>query len=229
MNKKRVFYISLIVFILLILFVLSYSFSSFFSSIEKMKEFILGFGSLAPIVFILLQISQVVLAPIPGQLTGFLGGFLFGAWLGTFYSIIGTALGTLLVVFLANKFGEPFVKKMVDKKIYDKFNNFCKNNGQVALFLVYLLPLFPDDAISFIAGLSSMKTRTIVLLAVLGRLPGMFGLSLVGSGVAQSNATTSVVILAIFMFVSLIIYLYKDKFEKWISGLFFIRFINVGW
>jgi len=215
MRKKNIIYlIFFVLFIVLFLFISLISFKSFFSDIQKMRNFILDFGVSSPIIFILLHILQVLIAPIPGQLIGFVGGYLFGIWLGTIYSIIGTVLGTLLVVHLVRKFGEPFVKKIVDRKTYNKFDKICEKQGVFFLFLIYLLPLFPDDAISFIAGLSNIKIKHILLLAFIGRLPGMFGLSLVGAGVAQSEATFAVILVSILIFISFIIYIYKDKLQN---------------
>jgi uncharacterized membrane protein YdjX (TVP38/TMEM64 family) len=186
----------------------------FFSDIQGVRELILSFGVISPIIFILLHITQVLIAPIPGQIFGFIGGYLFGVWLGTLYSIIGTVLGTLIAVILVRKLGQPFARKIVARKTYGKFDKFCKKEGILTLFFIYLLPFFPDDAISFIAGLSNIKLRYIILVAFLGRLPGMFGLSLIGAGVAEAEANVAAVIMGILIAISFIIYLYKDKLQN---------------
>src|SRR2546429_9450898 len=46
-------------------------------------------GVLAPLIFIVIQALQVIIAPIPGEVTGLLGGFIFGQWLGVFFSALG--------------------------------------------------------------------------------------------------------------------------------------------
>jgi len=213
-RKRKIIYWTVFIFlIILILFLSSIFVKYFFIDVQKIRTLVSSFGIWSPIIFILLHILQVLIAPIPGQLVGFAGGYLFGAWLGTLYSIIGTVLGTLLVVSLVRKFGEPFVKKMVGEKIYSKFNKFCEKEGKLTLFLIYLLPFFPDDAISFIASLSKIRMKHILLLAFIGRLPGMFGLSLIGAGVAESEVTISVVIVSILIFISFMIYLYKNKLQ----------------
>src|SRR3974390_2672529 len=50
----------------------------FFRSRARVGAFVASFGPYASIVFIGLQILQVLIAPIPGELTGFIGGYLFG-------------------------------------------------------------------------------------------------------------------------------------------------------
>ena len=221
MKRGHIIYLTILILLIILFFTISsISFKILFSDFQKIREFILSFGALSPIVFILLHILQVFIAPIPGQLVGFVGGYLFGVWLGTLYSIIGTVLGTLVIVSLVKKFGEPFVRKMVDKKTYKKFDHFCKKNGIITLFLIYLLPFFPDDAISFIAGLSKIKIRHIILVAFIGRLPGMFGLSLIGAGVAKSEANFATILVGILILISFIIYHYKDKLENRMVKIF---------
>jgi uncharacterized membrane protein YdjX (TVP38/TMEM64 family) len=59
-----------------------------YSDKHFLKQTLRAWGILAPVIFIALQALQVIIAPIPGEITGILGGFLFGEWLGLFYSTI---------------------------------------------------------------------------------------------------------------------------------------------
>ena len=62
----------------------------------RIRETILSTGLLAPLLFMLLQVLQVLFAPVPGEATGILGGFLFGAWPSFFYSSVALAAGSAL-------------------------------------------------------------------------------------------------------------------------------------
>ena len=228
MERRKIFQLavlaSMIIVLIIILSILIETFFSgvgnFFSDTGEIKEFIMSFGVLSPVIFILLNVLQVIIAPIPGQITGFLGGALFGVWLGTLYSTIGTVLGTFIVVVLARKFGEPLVKKWINKKIYKKFSNFSEEKGAFSLFLVYLLPFLPDDLISMMAGLSKIKIKYIVLVAFLGRLPGMFLLSLAGAGIVSSDPKISLILAGIIILFCAIVYIYRDRLEKKAEKLF---------
>lgn len=59
--------------------------------IEKMQSF----GIFAPLLFVLLQVLQVVVAVIPGGPVPIIGGILFGQWGGLFLSLAGFFLGTV--------------------------------------------------------------------------------------------------------------------------------------
>jgi hypothetical protein len=55
---------------------------------QKLTDFVHSFGKMGPVIFISLQVFQVLFAPIPGEVTGFLGGFLYGNFFGILYSTI---------------------------------------------------------------------------------------------------------------------------------------------
>ncbi len=62
-----------------------------------------------PLVFIVIQALQVIVSPVPGEITGPVGGALFGTLWGAVYSTIGLTLGTLACFALGRKWGEPLV------------------------------------------------------------------------------------------------------------------------
>ena len=52
---------------------------------HRLKEMITSFGPYSPLIYILLQLSQVVATPIPGGAVELLGGYLFGVKAGLLY------------------------------------------------------------------------------------------------------------------------------------------------
>jgi len=65
----------------------------FYTTRESFSRFLISLGSYSPIFFVLLQALQVVISPIPGELTGIVGGYIYGATLGFILSTLGLALG----------------------------------------------------------------------------------------------------------------------------------------
>ena len=181
---------------------------------DELKSFLLQFKFLAPIVLIIFIALQVLFAPIPGQAAGLTSGFLYGPILGTIYSIMGLMIGSYLTFFLSRKFGRPFVEKFVHANTLKKFDHFSKENGLIALFLIYLLPALPDDAICYIAGLTKIRIRVLMIISTIGRLPGFIVLNIIGSGLASQTSKNSLIIFVIFMIISIILFLYKNKIEK---------------
>ncbi len=188
--------------------------SQLFSTPEDIQEFIHGFGILAPIIFIIAAILQVLLAPIPGQAIGLAGGYLFGTILGTIYSMIGLMIGSFIVFYLAKRLGRKFVEKVVKKKTLNKFDKLIRKKGVPVLFLIYLLPVLPDDLVCYVAGLTKIKIKTLMIISALGRLPGIFILNLVGSGLASESSLFSLSLLVAMVIISIVIYLNRNELER---------------
>src|SRR5687768_13593839 len=140
--------------------------SQLFSDPDRARQLVADAGPWGPLLFIAMQIAQVLVAPIPGQVTGILGGLLFGWGWRFVFTMIGAAIGFTLIFVLARKLGRPFVERFVDKKLLDKFDYLAESNGTLVFFLIFLLPAFPDDIICYIAGLTTIKIRTLVLVSL---------------------------------------------------------------
>jgi len=151
------------------------------------------------VVFILIQISQVLIAPIPGQVAGLVGGYLFGPFWGLIYTMIGATIGSTLIFVLTRRFGRPFVECFVDKKSLNRFDHLIEGKGKLVFFLIFLLPAFPDDMISFVAGLTTIRIRSLVLISILGRLPGYAILSFTGNGFTYENLSPVIVSVIILL------------------------------
>ena len=160
---------------------------TFFSDQEQAKQSIESAGVFGPLIFIFMQVIQVIVAPIPGQVAGLIGGYLFGPYLGVLYSLIGATIGFALIFAVSRKFGRPLVERFFDKKHIEKFDFITKKNGGMALFLIFLLPAFPDDLICYLAGLTRIPIRHLILISIAGRLPGYVLLSFTGDGLTFDN------------------------------------------
>lgn len=155
--------------------------------VGALRNFINSFGALAPFVLILMQVSQVLVAPIPGPVVGAASGYAFGVFWGTIYGFIGLAIGSSIAVLLAKYYGRPFVEDVLADETMDKFDYLADEHGFLPFFLLFLLPGFPDDAICFIAGLTDLDTKKLLLFASFGRIPGLISLTVFGNSLALGN------------------------------------------
>lgn len=187
------------------------------SNPERLRELVRQAGPFGPLVFVAVQFLQILIAPIPGQVVGIAAGALFGPWLGTLYSILGSFVGMLAVISLSRKLGRPFVERFVDQKTLQKFDYLITNNGPIVFFLIMLLPVFPDDLICYIAGLSNVKIRTLVLLGTLGRIPTTMVSALIGAGIGQANMTLLVGSTVFTVVVFAVGYWQRERLKRWME------------
>src|SRR5439155_6005310 len=122
-----------------------------------LKDTLRQAGWLGPVIFVGLQALQVVVAPIPGELTGFLGGFVFGETLGCVYSTVGLTLGSILAFAVGRWLGTPMVRRFVPPHMWDRMGFLEKAEGAVLCFLILLIPGFPKDMAYYLFGLSHLQ------------------------------------------------------------------------
>ncbi len=178
---------------------------------RALREFVAGFGPLAPVVFVLLVAAQVVLAPIPGQAVGFVGGYLFGPVAGSVYAVLGLGIGSTVVFWLAKRYGRPFVERALPPETVDRFDAFVERAGTPALFLVFLIPGPPDDAVCFAAGLTDLRISRLVAIAVLGRAPSIVVTTVSGASLADGDAGLAIGLLVALAALAAVGYRYRRR------------------
>ena len=189
------------------------------ANIEQLRDQILSYGPLAPLLYIILQISQVILAPIPGEASGFLGGYLFGGFGAFIYSTIGLSIGSGLAFGIARLMGDSFRHRFHQSRIYQRFNKVLYKNAFVVPFILFLFPGFPKDSLSYILGLSLMPWRVFLFIAVVGRMPGTLLLSYQGAQIYEKDYFTLAILLLVSIAISLPFYLYRRRILNWLSNL----------
>lgn len=180
--------------------------SSHVSTIAEIRHLLTTSGSYAPVVFVLIQILQVVFAPIPGQALASVGGVLFGGFNGAVYSLIGITIGSSLVFVAADRYGCGLAKYMTSEAHVEQFIDFGDENGIVTLFVFFLLPTFPDDLLCVIAGLWNIRYRVFLVILIVGRSPSFILASYVGTSIDDGSYATASIILSVVGIVMLLTY-----------------------
>ncbi len=190
-----------------------------YSSKQRLRRFLVSYGPYSAAIFTLLQALQVVIAPIPGELTGVVGGYLYGNAFGFLLSTLGLTLGSWVAFELANGLGRPFVERLVKKEIIAKFNFVTTNVGLTTCFLLFLLPGFPKDYLCYVLGLSRMELGTFLIISTLGRMPGTYLLTLQGASIRSLEYSIAVIVAVISVVVIFFGYVYRDNLFNWIRGM----------
>ncbi len=186
---------------------------SFFADRPKVQEFVTRFGPWAPLATILLHVAQVLLAPIPGQVIDAVNGYLFGTAWGTVYSLVGVIAGSSLAMALARRFGRPWAEKMIKREPLERLDSYSRQRGALFFFLVFLFPFLPDDVACFLAGLTPLPLTELIVLAAVGRLPGIFVANFVGANAAALTQTQIALFIAVLAALALAFWRYQERVE----------------
>jgi uncharacterized membrane protein YdjX (TVP38/TMEM64 family) len=190
-----------------------------FSDREQIRLLISSFGTSAPPVFMLIQILQVIFAPVPGEATGFIGGYLFGTLPGFIYSSIGLTVGSWLNFVIGRFLGERYVRKRIPAHQFQKIDGLIKRQGVIVLFILFLFPGFPKDYLCLALGVSTLPLKIFILLAAIGRMPGTFALSLQGAFLYEQNYVLLGVMIGVCLILACLCYGYREKIYLWIERL----------
>lgn len=141
-------------------------------------------GAWSAVIFVLLQAAQVIITPISHYAVGALGGFLFGPFFGGALNYVGRLIGHISCYWIAFFARNKAVSKFVKPEVLEKYDSIVKEGKYKSyiLFLIYFLPFFPDDEISYLVGLSKMKFSLFLAANIFGHLGGSFSLAYIGSG-----------------------------------------------
>lgn len=185
----------------------------------RFKETIDSFGPYSPLAFILLQVVQVVVAPIPGAPVGFLGGYLFGVKWGFIYSTVGLTIGSWIAFRIAGFFEKCLVQKIVSSKKLKKFDYLMGHEGVIIGFFLFLIPGFPKDALCYILGLTPMRLGIFLIISTVGRIPGTLIATLQGAKAYHQHYTIFFVLVGISALITLVFYVYGEEIHNLIKKI----------
>ena len=181
-----------------------------------LKDTVRSWGWMAPIVFIAIQALQVIISPIPGEITGPVGGALFGTWLGLFYSTVGLTLGTLFCFWVGRTWGEPLVRPWLSEHHWNRMTFVIEAEGVIICFIIYLVPGFPKDIVSYLFGISPMPFWIFAVVSTIGRMPGTWALSAQGAKAAAGKYIELLLLTAVIAAIALPLYYYRSRIVSWL-------------
>lgn len=185
-------------------------------NIDAIKEYILSFGILAPIISFLLMILQSVAAPLPAFLITFANAALFGWVKGAILSWTSSMAGAALCFYIARFLGRDVVIKFTSKYALDNIDNFFDKYGKHTILIARLLPFISFDLVSYASGLTSMKFSSFIIATGIGQLPATIIYSYVGDMLTGSLKFVVTGIMILFA-LSILVYMLKKIYNEKIS------------
>ncbi len=194
-------------------------FVNLFLSKEHLLDFINRHHPYAAMIFIGLQAAQVVIAPVPGELSGFAGGLIFGPVWGVVFSTIGLTLGSWLAFTLARILGRPLVERVVKAETIARYDYVMQHKGRLLAFIMFLIPGFPKDYLCYMLGVGHMRMRDFLVIVTIGRMLGTSLLTLAGSYFESQRYGPLFVIIGLSLLLLLAVIVFRDRIERWLHRL----------
>lgn len=202
-------------------------FFNVFNSVTSFKNYILDSRGKGIVVYILIQAMQVVFLPIPAAVICIAGSLIYGPFLGGLYCSIGVLIGSIISFIIGKTFGHRIVEWIVGVDNCNKYTEIIRNKGGFFLVIAFLLPMFPDDILCLIAGITNMTMNNFLWITVITRPIGVICMSYFGSGYIIPFNGWGVYAWGIILVVSIIMifitYKYQDQMQKFIINKVFRR------
>lgn len=184
----------------------------------SLENQVYSFGIWAPIIFVLLKISTLVIAPLSGTPLYFVAGSIFGPYYGLILSLVGDALGSAICFLLSKFYGHKIIKSLAGEQVFQKVVNTVSvlNNTKSFIKARVALIVMPE-ILSYATGLSKINFFTFSLINILFYLPVDFLFVFFGSEIIGIMAKHSLLFYAVVLIVSVVGFwsLRKDyKHEK---------------
>ncbi len=151
------------------------------NSVEKLRTLILRLGFWGRFMFVFLQFLQVTFVPIPSTISTLAGVLIYGPLQASLLSLAGVMLGSIFAFWLGRQFGRKIVIFMVGKESCEKWTNFL-SKCKYSFVIMMLLPIFPDDILCLVAGLTEMSWTFFVVTNLVSRTLAIFTTCFLGSG-----------------------------------------------
>ncbi|MCS7199922.1 MAG: TVP38/TMEM64 family protein [Caldimicrobium sp.] len=170
------------------------------------------------LLFVILQAIQVVVAPLPGEVTGFMAGFLFGAPLGFLLSTTGILIGSTIAFLIVRSFRRHFLRKYELHPTYIKIKRIFKRYGLPGVFILYLIPGFPKDILNYFVGFMPITFRSFIIVSTLGRAPGTLALAIQGDVVYGGHPLRIILVTTAFAGAFIIFLLVRKRLENYFNS-----------
>jgi uncharacterized membrane protein YdjX (TVP38/TMEM64 family) len=212
MKKNTLVKLTVLLTVVMVLFALNHF--VFKVSPLSLRDWVLSFGMVAPIVYIILNVIRpFTLFPI--SVLSLAGGLAFGAIWGTVYTVFSATIGAIISFYIAKHLGSRWLKKKTDAASrIEKWQKQLKEKGFFYIFLLRIIPILNFDLVSYVAGISRLKLRSYIFATMLGVLPGTLAYNLLGDSFIKGNGSVIAVALSLVLIVACIPLLIKNK--RWI-------------
>lgn len=170
---------TVIITILLIAFIIYGIKSGIFSSDKALTDYMKKVGIIAPLIFLLIQVLQVIFPVVPGGASCAAGVIAFGPVWGFIYNYIGLCIGSAAAFLISRKYGMKLIRKLFKEETVDKYLRYIhEKKFDKIFFWGIFLPGAPDDLLCYIAGVTNMKLKKFMWIIFIGKPLSLLGYSI---------------------------------------------------
>ncbi len=152
----------------------------------QFKAWVTSLGALGYLVMIAIQMIQIIVAFIPGEIVEILAGVMYGGFGGLLVCLIGCVIASSGIFLLSKKLGARFTQRFFTKDNLDKYSYLRDSRRmEIVVFVLFLLPGTPKDMLTYVAGTTPMKLVQFLLISTFARIPSIVSSTFIGVVAAE--------------------------------------------
>ena len=117
---------------------------------EILSSFLETKGLTGIFLFVLIEVFFVIFVPIYNTPLHIASGFIFGGMLGWLINFISVTIGLSLIILMVKVYGRPLIERIVPYAVLARYDHLSHKIGPITLFIIYVLPIFPDDELTYL-------------------------------------------------------------------------------
>ena len=204
--KKVTFVIILIA--MAILTVLLFPFFNALKSPEGMASFeahVKSYGFWGVLLLLAIQVLQILVAVIPGEIVEFIAGAMYGTWGGTALCLVGVVIGEWILFEIVKVFGMPLLTSLFDVEKINKYK-FISDSSRLKtlVFYLYFIPGTPKDLLCFFMPLTPISRKDFLIISTLARTFSVLSSAYAGATFSKGDWVKTAIAYAVIGLVSAI-------------------------
>ena len=177
---------------------------------EKFKDYIQNLGLKGWFALLAIQVLQIFIAFIPGEIIEVLSGILYGSIGGLLTCLLGILIGSILIYYTIKLFANKYIIKYREKlKTYSFLNN--PKKIIIYFFILFLIPGLPKDIFIYLVPFLPIKFITFLIVSLIARIPSILSSTIIGTSLIEGNYLLSIIIFAVFAILGITGILFNDK------------------
>lgn len=151
---------------------------------DEFVEWVRSHGVWGMLVFLGLEVFQIVVAVVPGEPVQIMAGALYGPVGGLVLCMAGILIGSTLIYFAVRALGA----RAVDPAVLRRFRVLQdEKRARSALYLLFFLPGMPKDLLTYIGPFLPLKPREFLFICTLARFPCLLASTVAGDSLFEGN------------------------------------------
>lgn len=179
---------------------------------QQLIDYIRSKGMIGVLILLALQLLQVVVAFIPGEIVEVASGVLYGTFGGYLVCTVGVLLSSAIIFFTVRKLGRSFVVNVISEEKLEKMKWLQDvQKLKMIVFILFFIPGTPKDMLTYIVPLTPMKPKSFFLISTVARIPSIISSTYAGATIEDGDFGKTILVFAITGILGILGIVFNDK------------------